>query len=148
MLVNESIELTEDMKKRLDDVCSQYYEKNQSYKSLKSANDVCGDNVKELFKEYGINKFVTADGIRISITNTTKTSFCEEQLIPFLRECGLDSCIETREFVNMDALEDALYHGDNSLKADLPRKLAPFKEDKIVTRLNCTKAKILNEATT
>ena len=143
MLVNESIELTEDMKRRLDDVCSQYYKNNQSYKSSKSANDVCGDNVKELFKEYGINKFVTADGIRISITNTTKTSFCEEQLIPFLKECGLDSCVETREFVNIDALEDALYHGQLD-----PSKLAPFKEDKIVTRLNCTKAKILNEATT
>jgi hypothetical protein len=44
------------------------------------------------------------------------------------------------EYIDMDVLEDAIYHNQID-----PKSLAPFKQDNITYRLNCSKAKILNE---
>lgn len=139
-ITTETIELTEETKQQLDEVCSQYYEYSQEYKSAETNKKLYNDMIKQLLTDNGITKYTSSDGIKVSMTTTNKPSFCEEQLIPYLKSLNLDGLVKTREYVDMEALEDAIYHEQINAK-----ELAPFKEDHFVTRLNCTKPKLLKE---
>lgn len=139
-ITTETMELTEEIKSQLDEVCSQYYEYNQEYKSAETNKKLYNDMIKQILTDNGITKYTSSDGIKISMITTNKPSFCEEQLIPYLKSLNLEGLVKTREYVDMEALEDAIYHGQIDAK-----ELSPFKEDHFVTRLNCTKPKLLKE---
>ena len=141
-IVKEEIELTEDIKTELNELCKQYYEYVQEFQAAETNKKVYNGMIRDILKENNISKYVSEDGIKVSVTTSNKPSFCEEQLIPFLKGAGLERVIKTKEYVDMELLEDAIYHND--IDAQL---LTPFKEDHFVTRLNCTKPKILKEST-
>lgn len=136
----EEVELSEENKERLNRAVNTYFEKNQEYQSASDTRKIYNDNVKSLFEEYHINKYVSDTGIKASLSVSNKPTFNEEELIPFLKQFNIDGLIKTREYVDMNVLEDAIYH--NQIDAS---KLAPFKEDHLTSRLTVTKPKILNE---
>ncbi len=139
-ITTETIELTEDVKNQLNEICSQYYEYVQIYKSAETNKSVYNNMLRQLLADNGVTKYTTPEGIKVSVTTSNKPTFYEDQLIPYLKSLGMENLIQTREYVDMEALESAIYHGQINA-ADL----APFKEDHISTRLNCTKPKLLKE---
>ena len=136
----EEVVLTDSAKAELESAINEYYSKNEEYKVADANKKTFNKVVKQLLQDNGINKYTTDSGIKVSLTKTVTPSFCEEQLIPFLKELNIPNVIKTREYVDMEVLEDAIYH--NLID---PKLLAPFKEDTVVYRLNCSKPKILNE---
>ena len=132
--------LSPEITEQLNSAIIQYYEHNQEYKSAESAKNLYNSMVKQLMNENNITKHVTPDGIKVSLTTTNKPTFCEDLLITYLRDLDIPGIIKTKEYVDMEVLEDAIYH--NQISAS---DLAPFKEDHITTRLNVSKPKRLVE---
>ena len=92
--------------------------------------------LKTLFADNGISKFETDDGIKISVTNSSKISFDEDLLLEFAKTKEIPELVKTREYVDMEILEDSLYHKDIE-----PSELIPMKKETIITKLTCTKSK-------
>ena len=57
-----------------------------------------------------------------------------------LKSLGIPDVVKTKEYVDMEALESAIYHNQVDAKA-----LAPFKEDHYINTLRVTKPKRLVE---
>lgn len=136
----EEVELDEATRDRLNRAVNTYFEKNQEYQSASDTRKIYNDNVKALLEECHLNKYVTDTGIKASLSVSNKPSFNEEEMIPFLKQFGIEGLIKTREYVDMNVLENAIYH--NQIDAS---QLAPFKEDHFTSRLTVTKPKVLNE---
>jgi phage host-nuclease inhibitor protein Gam len=139
MQMEETV-LTDDIKAILDEAAKKYYETNTQNKSLEATKGVYNKMLKELFEEYGLKKYVASDGTKVSITTTNKPVFNEEKLLEYIKSTGVEGIVKTKEYVDMEALENAIYHGTINAST-----LAPFKEDKITTTLRCSKPEVLKE---
>ena len=136
----EEVVLTDDIKAVLDEAAKKYYETNTQYKSLEATKNVYNKMLKELFEEYGLDKYVASDGTKVSVSTTNKPVFNEDKLLDYIKSTGVEGVVKTKEYVDMEALENAIYHGTIDASA-----LAPFKEDKITTTLRCTRPQVLKE---
>ena len=139
--VIEEVVLDESTKQVLEEAISKYYECNSEFNAMKATKDLYNGMLKNIFADNHINSYVNSDGIKVSVTTTTKPIFDEDKLIEYIKSTGVEGIIKTREYVDMEALENAIYHGN--IKAS---ELQSFKEDKVTTTLRCTKPKILNES--
>lgn len=139
-IIEETVELDESVKERLNNAVNTYFEKNLEYKSAEDTRNIYNNNLKTLLTEYGLTKYVSDTGIKASLTTSNKPSFNEEELIPFLKGLGVEGLIKTKEYVDMEALENAIYHSQID-----PAALTPFKEDHFTSTLRVTKSKILKE---
>ena len=132
--------LAEDVQWTLNAAIEKYYDINEEYQSLGATTELYNKSIKDLFDEHGISKYTTPNGLKCSVSTTTKPVFNEEKLIDYIKSTGVEGIIKTKEYVDMEALENALYHG--TIKG---ADLQPFKEDKITKTLRCSKPKQLNE---
>lgn len=137
----ETTVLTEDIKTQLNELCDEYYDCNQAYKVAETNKKMYTDAIKQVFKEQNISTYTTETGVKASVTTTNKPSYCEDQLIAFLKELDIPDVVKTKEYVDMEALENAIYHGQVDAS-----KLAPFKEDHFISTLRITKPKRLVES--
>lgn len=128
--------ITEDLKKQIEPLVLQYFESNEALKFAKDSNEFLKSLLKTLFADNGISKFETDDGIKISVTNSSKISFDEDLLLEFAKTKEIPELVKTREYVDMEILEDSLYHKDIE-----PSELIPMKKETIITKLTCTKSK-------
>lgn len=100
------------------------------YKDNASAENT---QIKEVMHERGITKFETSLGTA-SITEQKKETFIEESLIEFLKANNVaDNIVKTKEYVDYDALENAIYH--DLISPDVLRDMNKCKETKITTVL-------------
>lgn len=136
----EEIILQDTTKQMLEDAISKYYDYHSQYKAIEATKDVYNKLIKETFEENNLNKYTTSDGIKASVTITKKPIIDEEKLINYIKSSGVKGIVKTKEYIDMEALENALYHGD--IKAS---ELQPFKTEKITTTLRCTKPQLLKE---
>lgn len=136
----EEVTLDEDTKDRLNRAVNTYFEKNQEYQSASDTRKIYNENLKTLLEECHLTKYVSDTGIKASLSVSNKPTFNEDEMIPFLKQFNIDGLIKTREYVDMNVLEDAIYH--NQIEAS---RLTPFKEDHLTSRLTVTKPKVLNE---
>lgn len=78
---------------------------------LKSSVDATNLEIKSLMKDLGLSEYII-DDIKASVTVTQKSDFVEDALLKKVKELGIaDKVVKTREFVDMVALEDAIYQG-------------------------------------
>lgn len=138
--VKEEVLLQDTTKQILEDAITKYYEYHSQYKAMEATKEVYNKLIKETFEENNLNKYTTSDGIKASITITNKPIFDEDKLIEFIKSTGVKGIIKTKEYIDMEALENALYHGE--IKAS---DLKPFKTEKVTKTLRCTKPQILKE---
>ena len=137
----ETIVLSDDIKEQLNSLCDEYYDCNQAYKVAETNKKMYTDAIKQLFNDNNISTYTSDNGVKASVSTTNKPSYCEEQLIAYLKELGVPDVVKTKEYVDMEALESAIYHNQVDAKA-----LAPFKEDHIIQTLRITKPKRLVES--
>lgn len=136
----ETVILTEEVKETLNEVCNDYYDCNQAYKVAETNKKMYTDTIKKIFADNDITTYTTDIGVKASVSTTNKVSYNEDKLIEYLKSLGVPDVVKTKEYVDMEALESAIYHGQVEAK-----DLAPFKEDHYVYTLRVTKPKRLVE---
>lgn len=81
-----------------------------NYKKL--ADKYCSQ-IKDIMLNDCMSEFVF-DNIKATCTKSYREEFIEEALIQKLKDLGVNGVIKTKEYVDMDALENAIYNGDVS----------------------------------
>lgn len=79
--------------------------------SYKKLADKYNATIKTLMVEHDINEAST-DDIKVVLTKQLRQQFIEEALIKKLKELKVKNVIKKKEYVDMDALENAIYNGE------------------------------------
>lgn len=108
------------------------------YKDLASVENT---RIKAIMEQLKITECKDLEGANIAkLTYQKKESFIEEKLIQFLKDnkCA-KNIVKKKEYVDMDALESAIYHGD--ISETLVKEMASCKEVKTIPTLRISKVK-------
>jgi len=131
--VNTTEMVSENNSNNLGEIIESYiYNKKQEnhFKSLASSENT---QIKSIMEEMNISKFETNSGSAIISERKTET-FIEDKLIEFLKSNGVaDRIVKTKEYVDFDALESAIYH--ETIPADVVKEMASCKDVKVTTVL-------------
>ncbi len=95
---------------RLASLVSDYIFNKDREKEFKDAASAENTEIKAIMNELSISKFATEDG-SVSLSERVTEDFIEDKLITFLKTRNLaDDIVKTKEYVDFDALESAIYH--------------------------------------
>lgn len=98
---------------RLTELLPMYQKNKSEMDKLKKVVDSQNGEIKDLMKKVGITEFI-AGGVKATCTISERISFIEEALIAKLksmRGVGIKDLIKKKEYVDHDALENAIYNG-------------------------------------
>lgn len=126
------------MEERLEELAEQirlFYEDKQQLDNYKKSSEEYNKNIKQVMSELDLTEFETEDLIA-KIGTQNRESFNETRLLEKLKSLGNVSAIKTKEYVDMDELENLIYNGE--LNAS---ELTNCKEVKTVTTLKVSKKK-------
>lgn len=116
-----------------------YIENKENEKIYKDNASAENTLIKEMMHSLNINEFSTNAGTA-KITEQTKETFIEDALIEFLKKNNIaNDIVKTKEYVDFDALESAIYH--EKISQDLVKQMASCKETKTTTVLRISKKK-------
>ena len=115
-----------------------YYDNKQNLDYYKKQCDAENAKIKELMREQDIKDF-EVNGIVAKYVIQNKESMNEEALIKLLKERGYNAAIKTKEYVDMDVLEHALYH--DMIDKDTVVMMDKCREVKEVVQLRVSKKK-------
>ena len=87
----------------------------EALKQAKEQEKNVTEELKLILDEEGISKD-TIDGIKVNYTTCTKSSINEDKLLAIVKQLAQEqpellSCIETKEVINENILEDLMYQG-------------------------------------
>lgn len=87
----------------------------EALKQAKEQEKNVTEELKLILDQEGISKD-TIDGIKVNYTTCTKSSINEDKLLAIVKQLAheqpeLLSCIETKEVINENTLEDLMYQG-------------------------------------
>ena len=116
-----------------------YYDNKQNLDFYKKECDAGNAEIKKIMAEQKIKDY-EVDGIVAKYIIQNKESMNEEALLKLLKEKGYTNVIKTKEYVDMDALEDALYH--DTIDKDTIVAMDKCKEVKEVIQLRVSKKKV------
>ena len=85
-----------------------FYQEKQSFDNLKKGVDKLNLKIKEMMQKEGTDE-VEVDGIKAKRTVSERTSFIDEILLETIKELKIPGIIKTKEYVDMSALETAIY---------------------------------------
>lgn len=111
----------------------------QENKCKKTATEA-GNKIKKMIAETvdevkkGVTYDVTSQGYHIHYSVTEEIKFKEEVLEYMHKHKEFAPCIKTKEYVDMEVLEDLMYKGEIPKK--LQSALAPYKTVKYTPKLN------------
>lgn len=110
----------------------------KEYKDLASTENT---RIKAIMEELDISECEDAEGNNVAkVTEQKKETFIEERLIQFLKDNGYaKDIVKTKEYVDMDALESAIYH--EVIPESVVKEMADCKETKITKVLRISKKK-------
>lgn len=120
---------------KLSELLPVYAGANAVYNDAKKEADKLGAEIKALMAQAGIKKFDYGAGVA-NYSVSERTSFNEEMLVAKVKELGHSELIKTREYVDEEELESALYYN----KID-PAELAPCQITKTLVSLRLSKKK-------
>ena len=116
-----------------------YFDNKQNLDFYKKECDAGNAEIKKIMAEQKIKDY-EVDGIVAKYVIQNKESFNEEALLKLLKDKGYTNVIKTKEYVDMDALEDALYH--DTIDKDTIVAMDKCKEVKEVVQLRVSKKKV------
>ena len=108
-------------------------DREKEFKDLASAQNT---EIKVIMNEMKLDKFETDNG-KVTLSERKSEDFIEDKLITFLKDRNLsDGIVKTKEYVDFDALESAIYH--EKISGDNLKDMAECKEVKVtqVLRIN------------
>lgn len=110
--------LTEtEVQDKLTHLINDYIVNKEHEKEFKDAASVQNTQIKVIMSEMNLSEFETSTG-KVILSDRKTEDFNEEKLIQYLKERGIENdIVKTKEYVDFDALESAIYHevisGDN-----------------------------------
>lgn len=104
-------------KARLAELIPSYHLNKKEMDSYKKLVDQDNKEIKQLMLSNNIPEIVV-EGIKATVSVSEKWDFVEDRLLAKLKELNVEGVIQTKEYVDMDALESAIYNGKISA-ADL-----------------------------
>lgn len=122
----------------LNVVVPRYYEHKTEMDFYKKQCDAENAEIKQAMKEQDIKDF-EIDGIVAKYIVKNKESMNEEKLIKVLKDAGYINLIKTKEYVDMDEVESALYH--NAIDTDTIIEMDKCREVKEIIELRLSKKK-------
>lgn len=97
---------------KLEDLIPKFGHNNSEAASFKKLADVEKSSIKDLLSELKLTKH-SAGGYTVTMSETQKETFNEEQLIATLKKMKKQKgIVKNRPYVDMDALEAAIYNGE------------------------------------
>ena len=115
---------------RLEEVIPQYQTINNQYNTMGKTVKSLGSEIKDLMGDIDMDSY-EVDGIKAKVTHVQSVSFDEEILLATIKDLGLNHLIKTKEYVDMDLLESAIYRKEIDAQV-----LAPAQVIKDQVRLN------------
>ena len=125
-------------KENLKNLINDYAEQNSLFNATKKVVGRLKSEIEEAFGESKISEFDTGDFTAI-LSTVEKQSFNEELMIPIIKTFGVRGVVKKKEYVDMDALEKAIYSG--KITAEQVLQLDKCKETTSSQRLTIKKNK-------
>jgi len=124
----------------LEELIPLYGQQKQDFDSLKKVVDTHNSEIKKLMLD-GCMSEKTVDGYKATCSVTERETLNEVKLLEILKQAkiNVNGLIKTREFVDMDVLEDAIYK--DLIPEDVLVSMDTCREVKEVVTLRVTKAK-------
>ena len=88
-----------------------FFEDKQKLDMYKKATDEGNKEIKELMNKLNRNQFETDSGLIAKMSIQQRESFDEDKLLEKLKELNGFTAIKTKEYVDMDELENLIYNG-------------------------------------
>ena len=130
---------------QFDELVARYGKTDAEIKALKKTNDADKETIKEYLADTESGKW-TSGGYTVQRIESTTETMNEEKLLSVIKNYwatthGSQECafIKTREYIDMEALESAIYA--NELPNELLLEMNACRESKTTVALRCTKAK-------
>lgn len=121
--------------KDLDSLIPRYAENKSILDDYKKICETENKQIKELMEEGSYE----AGGYKATKSVQTRESFNEDKLLDLLRQYDVGDIIKTKEYVDMDALESAIYKG--KIDKELLLAIDKCRESKEVITLRVSKIK-------
>ena len=125
----------------LDELIPQYAQNKSELDSYKKICDIENEQIKSIMFEMGETEYST-NGYKAKRVETERVTMDEDKLLAVLHRYNIDEVIKTREYVDMDALENYLYHKDESEIVGLLSAIDSCREVKTVVSLRVTTERI------
>ncbi len=97
----------------LEDLIRAFYFNESQKKEFASLADDEKAKIKKIMHENELTDYVV-DDLKAKYYSSVSESFDEEMLLEVLKKNGITNCIKTVEVVDMEALENAIYHHEIS----------------------------------
>lgn len=120
---------------RLTELLPIYHMQKSEMDSIKKVVDKENAEIKTLMRESNLPEFIAGD-IKATCSVSERQDFIEEALIEKLKDMKVSGIIKKKEYVDMDALENAIYNGKVDAAA-----LASCQTTKEVVTLRVSKVK-------
>jgi hypothetical protein len=137
-MARKQISLVEDVRtseEKLSQLLPVYEANKSKMDSYKKLVDKDNKEIKSIMLGAGLREFIV-DDIKASCSVSEREDFIEEALIAKLKEMKVPGIVKKKEYVDMDALENAIYNGKVNAAA-----LADCRTKKEVVTLRVTKLK-------
>lgn len=137
-MARKQLSLIEDVRtpeEKLSDLLPVYEANKSQMDSYKKLVDKDNKEIKSVMLGAEMGEFIV-DDIKASCSVSVREDFIEEALIAKLKEMKIRGVVKKKEYVDMDALENAIYNG----KVDAA-SLADCQTKKEVVTLRVTKLK-------
>lgn len=126
----------------LDTLIPRYAQNKLELDSYKKICEKENAEIKKIMKDYALPTHVVGD-YKAVYTIQKRETINEEKLLEIAHQYGISDIIKTKEYIDFDALENAIYHGQ--ISADVLAEIAKTKEVKEVVTLKVTKIKKAEE---
>lgn len=122
---------------KLTHLVTDYIFNKDKEKEFKDAASAENTEIKAIMNEFKMSSFETDSG-SVTLSERTTEDFIEDKLIEFLKTRNLaDDIVKTKEYVDFDALESAIYH--EKIAGDDLKDMASCKEVKTTQVLRIKK---------
>lgn len=122
----------------LDTLIPQYANNKSELDGYKKICDKENAQIKAIMKDFVITNY-EAGGYKASYSVSERESMNEEMLLEIAHIHGIPEIVKTKEYIDYDALENAIYNG--RISQDILLEMNKAKEIKEVVTLRVTKVK-------
>lgn len=122
----------------LDTLIPQYANNKSELDGYKKICDRENAQIKAIMKDFVITNY-EAGGYKASYVISERESMNEEMLLEIAHNHGIPEIVKTKEYIDYDALENAIYNG--RISQDILLEMNKAKEIKEVVTLRVTKVK-------
>ena len=96
---------------KLEELIPEYVETKATSDNYKKLTDKLNNEIKTIMTEIDSAEYIAGDYVAKK-TISYRKSIDEDRLLALMQEKGYESVIRTREYVDADLLENAIYHGE------------------------------------